>query len=521
MRKFFSPLRAIRGGAAPSAPARGAMHPLTPWTILLAGAFFLGGGIPAAAGEHYDVYSYDRWDEAVPSQAGYLAERAVSGRELGIGDLNEPTDLFLDAENRLYIVDSKNDRIVVTDAALSEVLQIADTFTMPDGSETALSVPTGIYVAPETGYWYIADHDNSRVLVTDGRGNVQMEIGKPDSELFSAEMTFLPQRVLADKAGNVYVVLGNITTGAAMFDPRGKFVGYYGANTVEATSKVVADYFWKLISTEEMRSRQSRSVPTGITSFDLDDEGFIYTCTQSVSQRKDMVKKLNPAGDNLFAQEHLDWGDFQSVYDANTNTSYQSMLCDIDVADDGSINCLDLTAGRVFQYDKEGNLLFVSGTKADQLGGFTEAAALESCGDSILVLDKRKGTVTVFRETDFGAAVHHATDLYNGGYYEEAIAPWQDVLRYDGNYRRAFLGLSAGYLVKGDYRASMDYAKLADSSYRYDRAFECWRQEFLTRHGKTIIVLVLLGILAGMLLPRLYRRYRPKRRRTHRKERAV
>ncbi|MBR2086457.1 MAG: hypothetical protein IJ906_04885, partial [Oscillospiraceae bacterium] len=277
----------------------------------------------------------------------------------------------------------------------------------------------------------------------------------------------------------------------------------------------------KLISTEEMRSRQSRSVPTGITSFDLDDEGFIYTCTQSVSQRKDMVKKLNPAGDNLFAQEHLDWGDFQSVYDANTNTSYQSMLCDIDVAEDGSINCLDLTAGRVFQYDKEGNLLFVSGTKADQLGGFTEAAALESCGDSILVLDKRKGTVTVFRETDFGAAVHYATDLYNGGYYEEAIQPWQDVLRYDGNYRRAFLGLSAGYLVKGDYKASMDYAKLADSSYRYDRAFECWRQEFLTRHGKTIIVLVLLGILAGMLLPSLYRRYRPKRRRTHRKERAV
>ena len=110
---------------------------------------------------------------------------------------------------------------------------------------------------------------------------------------------------------------------------------------------------------------------------------------------------------------------------------------------------------------------------------------------------------------------------YNDGYYEEAIQPWQDVLRYDGNYRRAFLGLSAGYLVKGDYMASMDYAKLADSSYRYDRAFECWRQEFLTRHGKTIIVLVLLGILAGMLLPRLYRRYRPKRRRTHRKERAV
>jgi DNA-binding beta-propeller fold protein YncE len=489
--------------------------------LLLAGLLVLGGGMPAAAGEHYDVYSYDRWDEAVPSQAGYLAERAVSGRDLGIGDLNEPADLFLDSKDRLYIADSKNDRIIVTDASLSTVLQTADTFTMPDGSKTTLSVPTGIYVSPETGDWYIADHDHSRVLVADENGMVRMEITKPDSELYAAEMTFLPQRVLADKAGNVYVVLGNITTGAAMFNADGEFVGYYGANTVEATSKVVADYFWKLISTEEMRSRQSRTVPTGITSFDLDDEGFIYTCTQSVSQRKDMVKKLNPAGDNLFAQENLDWGDFQSVYDANTNTSYQSMLCDIDVAADGSINCLDLTAGRVFQYDKDGNLLFISGTKGDQLGGFTEAAAIESCGDTILVLDKRKGTVTVFRETDFGAAVHHATTLYNGGYYEEAIGPWQDVLRYDGNYRRAFLGLSAGYLVQGDYKASMEYAKLADSSYRYDRAFECWRQEWLTQHGKLLIVLVLAAVLAGMLLPPLYRRSRRDRHKESRKERAV
>ncbi len=491
-------------------------------SAMLAACTLLHGALPAAA-EHYDVYSYDRWDEAVPSQAGYLAERAVSGRNLGIGSLNEPTDLFLDAQNRLYIVDSQNNRIVVTDADVSEVLRVADKFTMPDGSETNLSVPTGIYIAPETGLWYIADHDNSRVLVADDKGQVQMEITKPDSELFPANMTFLPQRVLADKAGNVYVVLGNITTGAAMFGADGSFMGYYGANTVEATSKVVADYFWKLISTEEMRSRQARTVPTGITSFDLDSEGFIYTCTQSTSQRKDMVKKLNPAGNNLFANEYVSWGDYQSVYDKNTNISYQSMLCDIDISDDGSINCLDLTAGRVFQYDKDGNLLFIFGTKADQLGGFSEAAALESYKNSVLVLDKRKGTVTVFRETDFGKAVHHATNLYNGGYYAEAIQPWQDVLRYDGNYRRAFLGLSAGYLVQGDYKASMEYAKLADSSYRYDRAFECWRQEWLAAHGKQILTVILLCILAGILAPHVYKRYRSRRKffRKHRKEGAV
>ena len=38
-----------------------------------------GMNLMASAEEHYDVYNYDRWNEAIPSQAGYLANR--SGRE--------------------------------------------------------------------------------------------------------------------------------------------------------------------------------------------------------------------------------------------------------------------------------------------------------------------------------------------------------------------------------------------------------------------------------------------------------
>ncbi|MCR5717791.1 MAG: hypothetical protein K6F80_01985 [Oscillospiraceae bacterium] len=480
--------------------------------VLTAAAAMLCQTLPVRAAEHYDVYSYDRFDEAVPSQAGYTAERAVSGKMLGTADFKEPSDLFLDAQEQLYIADSGNDRIVVTDTALTTCLHVADTFTMPDGTQTTLSLPTGIYISPETGLWYIADHDNSRVLVTDADGNVQLEITKPDSELFDASMTFLPQRVLADKAGNVYIVLGNITTGAAMFSPEGDFLGYYGANTVEETSQVIADYLRKRFSTQEMRSRQARTVPTGITSFDLDEYGFIYTCTQSVSQRKDMVKKLNPAGENLFASLPADWGDLHPVYDSATNLSYHSMLCDIDIGADGNINCLDLTAGHIFQYDKEGNLLFVLGTKADQLGGFAAPSALESCGDSLLVLDQQKGTVTVFRESDFGAAVHRAAVLCNEGCYAEAIAPWQEVLRYDGSYRQAFLGLSAGYFVTGDYKASMEYAKLADSSYRYDRAFACYRQQWLHEHGGQLLFGIVLIFAGGILLRILHRRQPPGRR---------
>jgi len=252
-----------------------------------------------------------------------------------------------------------------------------------------------------------------------------------------------------------------------------------------------------------MRSRQARTVPSGITNFDLDDEGFIYTCTQSTSQKKDTVKKLNPAGNNLFSSLDTSWGDIQSVYDSNTNKNYQSMICDIEISDDGNINCLDLTSGRVFQYDEEGNLLFIFGSGSDQLGGFTEVAAVESYGSEILVLDTRKNTITVFEETDFGSIVHEATVLYNGGYYEEALDPWFEVLQYDGNYRRAFLGISAAYLVQGNYEGSMKYAKLADSPYRYNRAFEGYRQEWLTKHMTQVTVTVVVLILVIIVL-RIY-----------------
>lgn len=474
--------------------------------VLAAVLLLAGTGLTASAEEHYDVYNYDRWAEPVPSQAGYTAVRAVSGFDLGVGELSGPGDIFRDAHDHFFIADTENDRIVIADAALTEA-EVLDEFMLSDGSVTTLSAPKGVYVSPETELLYIADHGNERVLVCTDDGSVQLEITKPDSELFSQELTFQPQKVLADKAGNVYVVLGSITTGAAMFGAEGEFQGYYGANTVQTTPAVLAEHFWKLLSTEEMRSRQARTVPSGITSFDIDEEGFIYTCTQSTSQTKDTVKKLNPAGTNLFADRDMVWGDNQSIYDTNTSRSYQPQICDIDISDDGSINCLDRTTGRVFQYDKEGELLFIFGSISDQLGGFSETAALESYGNEILVLDSRKNTLTVFEETDFGAAVHKATLLYNGGYYEEALAPWYEVLQYDGNYRRAFLGISAALLVQGDYKGSMEYARLADSSYRYNKAFEGYRQEWLAAHGNAIAA-ALIVLAAVHLALRIYRKHK-------------
>ena len=461
-------------------------------TALCAGAVLCGNltALNAAGEVPYDPYNYDRWGEAIPSQAGYTADRSVSGKDLGVGAFDTPSDIFCDEEHNFYIADTKNDRIVVADEEFERSVRIYSSFTMPDGSVTRLNKPKGVYVSEYTGYIYIADSENDRVLVAQKDGKAVMEILRPDSELYTAP-TFKPQRIIADKAGNIYIVLGNITTGAAMFTPEGEFNGFYGANRVQPTSEIIGTYLRSLFMSEEKKSRSSRNIPTGITSFDIDGD-FIFTCTSSQTQRTDTVKKLNAAGKNIFADLSLSFGDYTPMYDASHNVFLAPAIVDIDIAEDGSINCLDYTTGRIFQYDEECNLLFITGSKANQLGGFTSAAALESLGDSLYVLDSTKDTVTIFNETSFGAAVHKATSLYNDGYYEEALEPWYEVLRRDGNYRRANIGVASALLRKGDYKGAMKYAKRAGSPEIYNKAFEGYREEFIKQHFTAII-----GCIAG------------------------
>lgn len=446
----------------------------------------------AAADEPYDVYNYDKWGEAVPSQAGYIAEKAVYGADLGISDFNSPSDIFIDSEKNVYITDTKNNRIVVTDAELQKKIAIYDKFILPDGSSTTLDEPMGVFVSSEKNQIYIADTLNSRILVSDLKGNVLSEITKPDSKLYN-QQTFQPQKVISDKSGNIYTVIGNVNSGAVLFNSNGEFLGYFGANRVEPKGKAVGNFIKKLFTTEKKKVRQARNVPTGIANFDMDEKGFIFTCTQSDTHSTDIVKKLNYSGQNNFSEESYTFGDISSMYDSTENTYHHTQLVDIDIASDGTFCCLDQASGKIFQYDEECDLLFIMGTQASQVGGFSnQISALESCDDKIYVVDSQKNSITLFRETEFGKTVHKAILLYNEGRYEEAFKPWQEVLKHDGNYRIAHLGMAVALLKKCDYKGAMKYAKIADSSYYYNKAFEGWRNQFLRENLSLIIILILL-----------------------------
>ena len=421
-----------------------------------------------------DTYNYDRWGEAIPSKSGYTAVSSISGADLGTAQFSGISDIFLAPDGKFYISDAGNSRIVITDGELEKAETVIDSIEYM-GKPMTLDTPGGVFVSGG-GMIYIADTENSRVIRCDSTGKADLVIERPDSEQYTA-VTFKPKRVIADTAGFIYVVDENVTSGAVMFDSEGGFRGYYGANRVEQTGEVIRNYFWKFFAGDEMRKYMTNSVPAAIGSFDIDDDGFIYTCNSSLSQDVDKIKKVNAGGYNLFADLDTHFGDMPT---ADYSDWPQNSYVDIDVSPDGLINCLDYTNGRIFQYDEECNLLFIFGEKGWQLGTFRQVSAIESTEDSIYVADSQKNTITVFKETRFGRTVHEATALCNAGFYEEALEPWFEVLRMDGNYRGACIGIASAYINQGNYDEAMKYAKLADSQWRYNRAFEGWREKWLT-----------------------------------------
>lgn len=445
---------------------------------------FITGTI-ASAQENYSTYTYDSTGEAVPSQAGYRPVRSVSGTELGCGEFSEPSDIYKGGDGRFYIADKGNNRIVCVNEDFTRAAGEYTVF-MDNGQETSLNAPEGVFVS-DSGLMYIADTGNSRIIVSDPEGNALQIITKPDSPVYDNE-TFNPVKVAADKAGNIYAVISGVTGGAALFDRDGEFKGFFGANRTARTAEVIISYFRKLFATDKMRAGSSRTVPAGITNFDIDDEGFLFTVTKSEDAGADRVKKVSPGGTNLFAGMETEFGD--------TSSDTVTRFVDTDTDEAGRICCLDAENGRIFQYDEKGSLLFIIGERSDRLGGFSAApSAVESSGTNIYVTDSIKNNVTVFEETDFGNVVHRASELYNEGRYEESIEPWQQVLRQDGNYTAAYKGISAGLFSLGNYAGAMEYAELSGSSYLYDKAFEGRRSEWLHDNFTWVIAALVLVVL--------------------------
>ena len=441
-------------------------------------------------GSPYDGYAYNEWNRAVPSQIGYLPDRVISGEDMGAGRLKNPQDIFVAKNKTVFILDSGNNRLVILEKDFT-TRKILDTFTDESGAATTLSEPGGVFVDGD-GVIYIADTGNNRVLICDKDGMIRSIITKPDVDIFPNHSDFRPQRVLADTTGNIYVIVAGVFQGAVMFGQDGRFLGFYGSNRVELSAKVLRDLFWKRIMSREQKQNMERYVPIEYISFDIDDENFIYTCTAKTASGFDEIRKLNPMGDNIFKSKR--YGDVEGT--AYKGQWFTSNFVDIKIDAEELIYALDTTRGRIFQYDREGNQVFVFGGKGDQAGLFKSPRAIETLDGNVLILDAQKGNVTIFKPTKFGREVLYAIKLYNEGMYEDAIEPWKDVLRMNATFSLAYVSIGKSYYNISDYKTAQWYFKMGSDRSSESKAFREYRTLLVRQNFGLIITLFITAALA-------------------------
>lgn len=470
------------------------------------------GGATAYAEElPYDTYNYTYWEDIALTPAAYVPVGTVTGQTAGTTDFAEPQDLCVAPDGLVYVADTKNNRIVVLNDNMTETVRVIDSFDR-DGSADSFDAPYGVCVS-ENMQLYVADSNHKRIVVLTPEGEFVKIIDNPQSEILEDGFDFIPLKVTVDYADRVYVIAKNAFEGILVFESDGQFTGYFGTIEVKIT---LWEKFWKRLASKEERSKQQLYIPTEFTGIDIDSDGFVYASNID-SDGVQGVRRLNPKGEDVIQKgenENLGGDLIVGMYGTYAGPSE---FTDVVYRGRGIYSLLDRKRGRIFTYDREGNLLYIFGGLGSQEGTFNTPVAIEAIGDQIIVLDAYNSSIVRFGETEYGSLINDAVGLRYDGDETQAIDKWQKVLKLDENNELANTGIGKAYLTAGENKTAMKYLELGMNRKYYSIAWKRHRNEILIENINVImtvvIVLIALRIIYKKLLkPRLMRKRQEKDR---------
>lgn len=446
-------------------------------------------GIAAFAGQPDRTYTYEGAD-AVPSTNIYQVKQIVDESVMGTVRMKDPTDIFVDNSDRVFILDAGNCRILILDKdyklikELKEFVNGEETLTLKDGAK-------GLFFREANSSLYVADTGNNRIIVCDLDGKVSKVYGLPVDEMINPEMDYKPQKVIVDNMGIMYVASGSVNTGAMMVDSANNFLGFYGTNKLKMTTSMQVEFMWRSILTDAQNAQSTESYqPVEFLNLFWSEDRFIYAVSPVVENMASTVVKLNALGKNVFPQS-------VDFYQIQTDSGIKGMqLLDMTVDNEGVFTVMDATSGRLFQYDENCNLLAVFGGIGYQKGLFTRATSIECDSENnLLVLDATKATITVMEQTYYGKMIRSANNLYNEGRYQESIEPWEDVLRMNANFTRAYVGLGKAYIGMGEYEKAMEYFQVGKDKDGYAEAKAALRDETVREYFGLVAAVVIIAMI--------------------------
>ncbi|MBQ8201054.1 MAG: hypothetical protein IJZ74_04725 [Clostridia bacterium] len=476
-------------------------------------AVCLLAGIPLAyAADGFDyayTYTYDYWGDQRQSPDAYRTRAFLTSADLGLDkQMVNPQSLFVQG-NTIYIVDTGNNRIIQleTDGTNYTISRIIDSFT-GDTEPLTFNGPSDIYVDDE-GTMYIADTNNNRIVKLDKDLNYLLSFTKPVDPTFDQSMSYLPTKMVADVSGRVFALAQNVNKGLIKYEADGTFTGFIGASPVKYTWY---ELIWRLLSTKEQRAQQVSFVPTEYDNIAIDEKGFFYVVTQTFDENELMgggaepVRRLNSLGTNILIENGNWWvvGDVQwAAGNTTISRTGPSKFVDITVLDNDIYVVLDETHNRLFGYDHQGNMLWAFGGLGNAVGYFNKPSSIEHMGYDLLVLDSQAAALTIMTPTNYGQQIYNATEQYDRGEYDVSAATWLEVLKQNGNYDLAYIGIGRAKLQQGEYKEACDYFKMARDDKNYSEAFRYYRSELVEKNIGWIFGIAAIVLVVPMIVGRI------------------
>ncbi|MBQ3848161.1 MAG: YIP1 family protein [Clostridia bacterium] len=473
--------------------------------IFLLIAFVFTSILPASASTPYANYfiTKDTARSVLPIPAPYEATMMIDFKTVEEGKLSNPADIFIADNDRIFIADRDNHRIVVLNPDKTFAFEISGDSSDPDDPRT-LNQPSGIYI-DKNGSILVADYGNKRLVEFTQNGNFRYAYETPDSEILSSDFSYQPYKVIKDASGYIYVASVGDYRGLLMLSAEGEFRTYFGANAVSLSLwDAIARVLWK----REDRKGSVVTLPYTFNNIYSGADGYIYATTTGLSSAQ--VRKINSAGtDVLYAQ--YDFSDRGVLAYSSDKQSF----CDVTLGDDNNMIVLDSTYGRLYEYDEWGRNLFVFGTNGVGYGQLSSPVSIDmdSKGD-IYVVNSKTGVITVFESTKFADTVHLANRYYAEGKYDESFPIWEEVLRQDSYYTLALQALGEIKMREEKYEEARVFFKQAEDAELYSEAFDELRAIFLKKYlsiiATVVIVLLILLIVLKSIKRKRLKKYGPK-----------
>ncbi len=445
---------------------------------------------PASAASAYETYNYTTDKKETSSPDIYTVDQVIYGAKLPGGTFVEAQDMFVDANDRVYILDSANSRIIFLNAdfsyqgELAELRYKGEAVTISAGAE-------GIFFHDIRQKIYIADTNNNRIIVCDRDGNVSNIFEKPVSPVLDAEVEYKPSKIIVDNNNNMYVISKNVNTGAIMTDPNNEFIGFFGINPVKETAIMKAEKLWKKLIGKSDYSFQ----PVAVNNLFWAKDHFVYSVSTRNSYLISEVSKLNALGKNVFTS--TDFGDI-------SDTVEMTEIFDIAVDDNGFFTILDRHNGKLYCYDNECNLIGAFGGIGNREGLYQipNAVSYNSKGQ-LLVLDAEKNTLTVLSKTEYAQKVYAALEYFLDGQYEAAIEPLNEVLKINTNFNLLYTAKGKSDMMLRKYKTAMNNFKFGDNQEEYSKAKQADRNESIKEYFALVAVVLLLLILSLVFLDKV------------------